>query len=265
VIACRPQVGWFEAHSENYFAAGGCQPAYLEKVRANYPLALHGVGLSLGSWEPLDAAHVAQLSRLITRYEPCIVSEHLSWGALGGRHTNDLLPLPYTEESLAHVTTKLRELQDRLGRQVLIENLSSYLEFGGSTMTEWDFLAALARDTNCGLLLDINNAYVNQCNHGSSARCFIESLPPQIVGEMHLAGHTINRIGDREFRIDTHGTQVCDEVWELYGLAARRFPSAPTLIEWDTDIPALEVLVAEAARADEVADAARRRPDAATA
>jgi hypothetical protein len=261
-IARRPRVGWFEAHGENYFAPGGSQPASLESIRAHYPVALHGVGLSLGSADPLDLGHVAQLARLIRRFEPFIVSEHLSWGSLGGLHSNDLLPLPYTEESLRHVAARVRELQDRLGRQVLIENLSSYLQFSGSTLTEWEFLVALAADTGCGLLFDVNNAYVNQCNHGSSAESFIAALPPGIVGEMHLAGHAINRIGGREIRIDTHGTPVCDEVWRLYGLAARRFPHAPTLIEWDTDIPTLEVLVAEAARADVVARDARGRPDA---
>ncbi len=264
VIARRPCVGWFEAHSENYFAPGGAQPAALESIRAHYPVALHGVGLSLGSADPLDLGHVTQLARLIRRFEPFIVSEHLSWGALGGLHSNDLLPLPYTEESLHHVAARVRELQDRLGRQVLVENLSSYLEFSGSTLTEWEFLAALAAESGCGLLFDVNNAYVNQCNHGSSAERFIEALPPAIVGEMHLAGHTVNRVDGREIRIDTHGTPVCDEVWRLYGLAARRFPQAPTLIEWDTDIPALEVLAAEAAHADAVARVARGRPDANT-
>ncbi|MFO1426449.1 MAG: DUF692 domain-containing protein [Steroidobacteraceae bacterium] len=250
ILATRPRVGWFEAHPENYFAAGGAAPACLERVRADYPLSLHGVGLSLGSCEPLDLAHVAELARLVRRFEPFVVSEHLSWGAAAGRHGNDLLPLPYTEEALQHVAGRVRELQERLGRQVLIENLSSYLEFGESTLTEWDFLAALVAESGCGLLFDVNNAYVNQCNHGGSAERFIDALPQHAVGELHLAGHSINRIAGREIRIDTHGSQVCEEVWALFRQAVRRFPRAPALIEWDTDIPALEVLVAEAGRAD---------------
>ena len=252
LLATRPRVGWLEAHAENYFAPGGAQPAILEKLRAEYPVALHGVGLGLGSAGPLDLVHVAQLRRLVERYQPLFVSEHLCWGRVAGSHLNDLLPLPYTEEALVHVAARVDELQQRLGRQVLIENLSSYLQFGASTLTEWEFLAALVQRSGCGLLLDVNNVYVSARNHGFDPRQFLAALPVAAVGEIHLAGHDVEPCGARELLIDTHGREVCDEVWTLYRAALQRFGPVPTLIEWDTDLPALEVLVAEAARADAV-------------
>jgi uncharacterized protein (UPF0276 family) len=257
LLASRPAVGWLEAHSENYFAEGGAQPAVLERLRADYPLSLHGVGLALGSVDPHDATHLAQLRRMISRFAPALVSEHLCWGAIGGLHLNDLLPLPYTEEALRHVASRVAELQQRLGRQVLIENVSSYLQFTDSTLAEWDFLAALVTETGCGLLLDVNNVYVSACNHGFDPRVFIGALPAAAIGEIHLAGHDVEQVDGREMRIDTHAHAVCDEVWSLYRFALERFGPVPTLIEWDTDIPALEVLVAEAARADAVARAVR--------
>jgi uncharacterized protein (UPF0276 family) len=253
LLASLPAVGWLEAHSENYFPLGGAQPAVLERLRADYPLALHGVGLGLGSVDALDAAHVATLRRMIARFEPALVSEHLCWGAVGGSHLNDLLPLPYTEEALRHVASRVDELQQRLGRQVLVENVSSYLQFASSTLTEWDFLAALVAATGCGLLLDVNNVYVSGCNHGFDPRAFIAALPVAAIGEIHLAGHDLALAGGREIRIDTHAHPVCDEVWALYRFAIERLGPVPTLVEWDTDLPALEVLVAEAARADAVA------------
>ncbi len=251
--ATRPAVGWLEAHSENYFPEGGAQPAILERLRADYPLSLHGVGLSLGSADPLDLAHVATLQRMISRFEPALVSEHLCWGSIGGRHLNDLLPLPYSEEALRLVVARVAELQQRLGRQVLIENVSSYLQFAGSTLAEWEFLAELVAASGCGLLLDVNNVYVNARNHGFDARTYIDALPAAAIGEIHLAGHDLKRIGDHEIRIDTHGHPVCDEVWALYRHAIATLGPVPTLVEWDTDIPPLEVLVAEAARADAAA------------
>ena len=257
MLAQRPAVGWFEAHSENYFAAGGALPQVLEQVRRDYPLALHGVGLSLGSAAPLDRQHVGHLRRLIDRFEPTLVSEHLSWGALGERHSNDLLPLPYTEESLQHVCDRVDELQQRLARRVLIENLSSYLVFRQSTIPEWDFLAALVQRSGCGLLLDVNNIYVNACNHGFDPLDFIAAIPKGTVDEIHLAGHSVVDAGaGAQLRIDTHGSPVCDEVWSLYAAALRRFGAVPTLIEWDTDIPELAELIAEAQRADAIAQEA---------
>ena len=262
LLSVRPPVGWLEAHAENYFPAGGAQPAILERLRADYPLSLHAVGLGLGSVEPLDLAHVAQLRRLVARFQPALVSEHLCWGRVEGSHLNDLLPLPYTEEALALVTARVRELQDRLGRQVLIENLSTYLQFTDSTLAEWEFLAALVRDSGCGLLLDVNNVYVSACNHGFDARHFIDALPADAIGEIHLAGHDVEPFAGGELRVDTHGREVCAEVWELYEYTLGRVGAVPTLIEWDTNLPALERLVAEAARAD--AAAARVRGAATT-
>jgi len=252
LLSVRPPVGWLEAHAENYFPAGGAQPAILERLRADYPLSLHAVGLGLGSVEPLDLAHVAQLRRLVARFQPALVSEHLCWGRVEGSHLNDLLPLPYTEEALALVTARVRELQDRLGRQVLIENLSTYLQFTDSTLAEWEFLAALVRDSGCGLLLDVNNVYVSARNHGFDPLRFIAALPVDAVREIHLAGHDVERFGARELRIDTHDRAVCDEVWALYRVALTRFGAVPTLVEWDAALPPLEVLLAEAARADAI-------------
>lgn len=255
-LAASPAVGWVEAHAENYFALGGAQPWYLEQIRNRYPIALHGVGLSLGSADPLDALHLAHWRRLIERFEPAIISEHLCWSSAGGLHSNDLLPLPYTRAALKHLVSRVQQAQETCGRQILIENVSSYLEFESSDMTEWDFLAELARRSGCGILLDVNNIYVSACNHGFDAHRYIDAVPAAAIGEIHLAGHSINRAGNREIRIDTHSTAVCDEVWALYEYTIRRNGYRPTLIEWDTDIPALTVLAAEAALADRHASAA---------
>lgn len=253
ILAQRPAVGWLEAHSENYFADGGSQREILGRIRELYPLSLHGVGLSLGSTDPLDPGHLGRLKRLVRDFEPMRVSEHLSWGSIDGTYLNDLLPLPYTEEALWHVVGRVSQLQDLLGRQLLIENVSSYLQFSCSRFTEWEFIAALACESGCAILLDVNNVYVSSVNHGFDARDYLEALPTTIVREIHLAGHAANRVGQREILIDNHGAEVCAAVWSLYGLALERFGAVPTLIEWDTDIPPLDVLVAEAHRADCIA------------
>jgi uncharacterized protein (UPF0276 family) len=255
LLAERPDVGWLEAHSENYFADGGAQLEYLERLREMYPLSLHGVGLSLGSTDSLDRDHVRRLKRLVDRIDPLFVSEHVCWGSAGGVHLNDLLPLPYTAEALQHLARRVFELQDQLGRQVLLENVSSYLQYNCSEFSEPEFLAALARESQCGLLLDINNVYVSSRNHGFDPVAFIDELPVAAVREIHLAGHSINRHGDREILIDTHSTHVCEDVWSLYSHAIARLGPVPTLIEWDTEIPELHVLVAEARRADDGAEA----------
>jgi len=251
LLAERPAVGWLEAHSENYFADGGAQLEYLTKLRELYPLSLHGVGLSLGSADELNSDHLWRLKRLVTRFEPGLVSEHVCWGAVGGVHLNDLLPLPYSAEALRHLVNRVSQLQDVLGRQVLLENVSSYLQYTSSEMTEWEFLAALADESGCGLLLDVNNVYVSARNHGFDPREFITRIPAGLVGEIHLAGHSVNRYGAREILIDTHSTHVCTAVWELYEFAVARCGPVPTLIEWDTEIPALCVLVAEARAAED--------------
>jgi uncharacterized protein len=252
ILERRPPIGWVEAHSENYFATGGSQPWYLERIRALYPLSLHGVGLSLGSVDALDAEHLANLKRIVDRFEPTLVSEHLSWGSHGGQAFNDLLPMPYTEEALRHMVERVDEVQVYLGRPILVENVSTYLEFKCSEMPEWEFLAALAGETGCGLLLDVNNVYVTACNHHSDPYQFLASLPKAAVAEIHLAGHTRSRRQGRDLLIDTHSGPVCEAVWDLYVAALARFPHTPTLIEWDTDVPDLDVLVTEAYRADTV-------------
>lgn len=252
-VACeRPDVGWLEAHSENYFGEGGAALRSLERARADYPISLHGVGLSLGSTDPLDRGHLAQLKRLVDRIEPALVSEHISWGAAGGRHLNDLLPLPCTEEALRHLRQRIGVVQDVLGREILVENVSSYLQYRTGDMPEWEFIAAVAAESGAGLLLDINNVYVNARNLGFDPRSYLDRVPRSAVREIHLAGHERCHIAGREILIDTHGDRVCDDVWRLYAAAVERFGPLPTLIEWDTDVPALDVLVDEARRADRV-------------
>jgi uncharacterized protein len=246
LLARRPPVGWVEAHSENFFARGGVPRDVLNEVRTLYPLSLHGVGLSIGSTDPLDPRHLGALARLVRDFDPMLVSEHLSWGSVDGRFMNALLPLPYTEEALRHTAARVRTVQDVLGRQILIENVSSYLQFTASEMPEWEFLVALAAESGCAILLDLNNVYVNAMNHSFDPYEYLDFMPPAAVREIHLAGHAVNRIGTRDVLMDTHGTPVCEVVWELYGRALERFGPVPTLIEWDTDLPALDVLVAEA-------------------
>ncbi len=253
ILRCRPDVGWFEAHTENYFAAGGAQRDYLTRVAAAYPLSLHGVGLSIGSTDPLSRRHLLQIRRLVDEFRPMLVSEHLSWSSVGQRFTNDLLPLPYTEEALRHMVARVGAVQDALGRRILIENVSSYLQFTDSAIPEWEFLGQLAAESGCGILLDVNNVYVNARNHGFDADEYLRSLPESAVMEMHLAGHSTRSIGNRQILVDTHDAHVCGPVWKLYESAVRRFGNVPTLIEWDANIPPLEVLVSEAHRADRLA------------
>jgi uncharacterized protein len=245
-------LGWLEAHSENYFGEASPALEALMRARAHYPASLHGVGLSIGSTDPLSANHLRALRELIARVEPALVSEHLCWSSVGGRFTNDLLPLPYTSEALQHMILRVGQVQDALGRQILIENVSSYLRFAHEDLTEWDFLAALASGSGCGVLLDVNNVYVNSCNHGFDPLVFLNAIPLASVREIHLAGHSTRVIDGRQVLIDTHNAPVAAPVWELYREALRRFGAVPTLIEWDADLPPLEVLQGEAEKADEV-------------
>jgi uncharacterized protein len=251
VLAQRPDVPFFEVHSENYFLDGGSALASLARIRADYPLSLHGVGMSLGSADSLDRLHVEKLRTLIARIEPALVSEHLCWSGVAGRHLNDLLPLPYTDEALALASARVSELQERLGRAVAIENISSYLTFADSTIPEWEFVAALARRTGCKLLLDVNNIYVNATNHGFDADTYVAAIPADAVAEIHLAGFE----DANGCLIDTHGTPVAPDVWALYGRTIERLGPRPTLIEWDTDIPAFAVLQREAATAQRILEA----------
>lgn len=252
VLADSPRVAWFEAHSENYFAEGGPHIDCLERIREQYPLSLHGVGLSLGSTDPLNPDHLERLRRTVQRFRPALISEHLSWSSVGGVFANDLLPLPYTEEALRHVSARISIVQDVLGRQILIENVSSYLEFQCSRIAEWDFLAAVAAESDCGILLDVNNVYVAAHNHGYDCARYLNAIPRSAVQELHLAGHTAVSLGGRELLIDTHSAPVSDAVWALYRTALLRFGPVPTLIEWDAQIPALGTLVAEADKANAV-------------
>ncbi|HET7203749.1 MAG TPA: DUF692 domain-containing protein [Steroidobacteraceae bacterium] len=245
-----PDVGWLEAHTENYFHDGGPAVRALERIRASYPLSLHGVGLGLGSADPLDREHLRRVRDAVRRFEPELVSEHACWTHVDGEHFNDLLPLPYTEEAAEHLAARVRELQDFLGRQVLVENLSSYVAFGQSRLSEGQFLAAVVERAGCGLLLDVNNAYVNAHNLGLDLDAFFAEVPAHAVREIHLAGHTRRRIGRDELLIDDHGSAVCPAVWDLYERALHRFGPVPTLIEWDNDVPALETLVDEAYKAE---------------
>lgn len=263
VLEEKPRVAWFEVHSENYFG-GGTPLRYLDTIRHDYPVSLHGVGLSLGSAEGLDERHLARLRRLMERIEPGLVSEHLAWNAVDGTHFADLLPLPLTEETLSVVGRNIEVTQDFLGRQILLENPSSYLRYRHSSIPEWQFMAEIAERTGCGILCDVNNIFVSACNHGFDARHYLRSLPAEHIGEIHLAGHRMRSFDDgRSIRIDDHGSRVCDEVWQLYAFATERFGQVPTLIEWDTDVPALSVLTEEAAKAQAIMDAQLRHARAA--
>ncbi len=255
VLESRPAIGWFEVHSENYFGEGGRPLDYLERIRADYPMSLHGVGLSLGSTDPLNTRHLDRLKGLIDRFQPELVSEHLSWSSIGGRYLNDLLPLPYTQEALAHVADRIAAVQDHLRRPILIENVSSYLEYVESSIPEWEFLANVARRAGCGILLDVNNLYVSASNHDLDVHRYLRGIPVDSVSEFHLAGFTVKRFEGGEILIDTHNRRVADEVWQLYRQAVERFGVKPTLIEWDTDLPALEVLLGEAEKADRILEA----------
>lgn len=251
VLERRPDVAWFEVHSENYMG-GNSALACLEAVRRDYPLSLHGVGLSLGSADELDAAHLARAYELVSRIEPGLVSEHLAWSVTGGTYLADLLPLPLTGEALDVVCRHVEEVQAVLKRQILVENPSTYLRYTHSTIPEWEFLSAVAARTGCGILCDLNNIHVSAHNHGFDASAYLASLPAAAIGEFHLAGHARRELsGGRAILIDVHGSRVCPEVWALYSEALSRFGPRPTLIEWDTDIPPLDVLLDEAALASE--------------
>lgn len=253
VLATRPQAAWFEVHPEN-FMANETALDELEQVRACYPLSLHAVGLSLGSAAGVDAGHLGRLRQLRRRLEPGLVSDHLSWSIHGGQYLPDLLPLPYSEEALGVVCRNVEQVQEGLGMSILVENPSTYLRFAASVIPEPEFLAAVARRTGCGVLFDVNNVYVSACNQHSDASAVLSdwcgALDPASVGEIHLAGHAVVQAATgEELRIDDHGDRVCVAVWALYAQALQYFGGRPTLIEWDTRLPAFEVLQDEAAHA----------------
>ncbi len=246
ILRADTPLSWVEVHAENWMAEAGPIAQRLAQIRARFDLSLHGVGLSLGSADGLDQAHLQRLKSLVDRCNPIMVSEHLSWGAIGGLHSNDLLPLPYDLPTARMLAEHIDTVQQVLGRSILVENLSSYCTFDCSTMPEWEFLNEVISRADCGLLLDINNVYVNACNHGFDAAVFMGAMPWERVGEVHLAGyeHSENVL------IDTHGRAVQAPVWALFDRFRRRLPGrARVLIEWDQDLPAFEVLLAEAATA----------------
>ena len=251
-----PAVGWLEVHSENYFERHSKGFEVLAELAAHYPVSLHGVGMSLGSADSLDPAHLRQLVALVAAISPVRVSEHLSWGSIGGRYFNDLLPMPYTHEALSHMTDKVERVQQALGRQLLIENPSSYLQLPGE-MGEAEFLAELAQRSGCGILLDLNNLHVSSVNHGLDCADYLAAIDLETVGEIHLAGFTDKVLPQGHLYIDTHSTPVAPPVWELYRQVCQQ-RAIPTLIEWDQDIPPLPVLLGEAGRADAILGAARR-------
>jgi uncharacterized protein len=250
IAATRPELAFLEVHAENYMAEMPALDRLLE-LRRDYPVSLHGVALSLGSAEELDCSHLARLKALIERVEPMLVSEHLAWSAIGGAYLNDLLPLPYTETSLELFCRHVEEAQEALGRRLLIENPSSYLRYRHSTIPEAEFITEVASRTGCGILCDVNNIYVSARNFGFDPITYLETLPIEVIGEIHLAGH--HTAEDADILIDDHGSRVAQPVWELHAAALRRFGPVPTLIEWDTDLPALEVLLDEAHHAEELA------------
>jgi hypothetical protein len=253
ILGERPDLGWFEVHAENYMGAGGPPHHYLEAIRRDYPLSLHGVGLSLGAAGPLDEAHLARLKAFCERYEPGLVSEHLAWSSHGGTFFNDLLPLPYTRAAVQRVSAHVARLQEALGRRILLENPSTYVAFESGEMSEIDFLAEVAARSGCGLLLDVNNVAVSASNQGFAPEDYLDAFPLQAVGEIHLAGHARDRDeAGALLLIDAHDRAVDDRVWALYARVIARGGLKPTLIEWDNDVPAWPVLFAEARIAERV-------------
>jgi len=249
LLETMPAVGFLEVHAENHMG-GGRRVEVLQAARQVYPISIHGVGLSLGSAEPIDDDHLDRLARLVDEVEPMLVSEHVAWCRQDGVYLNDLLPLPYTEEALDILVRNIDRAQHRLKRPILMENPSTYLEFAHSVIPEGEFLAEMARRSGCKLLLDVNNLYVNERNHGQPARTAMAMIDPDSVREIHLAGHHVVDLGDTTLLIDDHGSHVAEPVWALYAEAVTGFPAAVSLIEWDSKIPPLDVLVAEATEAD---------------
>jgi uncharacterized protein (UPF0276 family) len=253
ILASAPDLGFFEVHAENYMVDGGPFHHYLTRIRENYCLSIHGVGLSIGSESPLDDEHLNRLARLLDRYQPESFSEHLAWASHGEVFLNDLLPVPYNAATLARVCMHVDQVQNRLKRRMLLENPATYLEFASSTLSETEFIADVVKQTGCGLLLDVNNVYVACVNHHRDPRAYIEALPLDAVGQIHLAGFArdTDAAGD-PLLIDSHGAPVAQAVWDLYAFALERLGPTPTLIERDNDIPSFPVLLAEAHQAEAI-------------
>jgi len=248
ILETKPNVPWFELLSDNYMSEGGLPLHKVDKIREQYPVTLHGVGMSLASADPLNLDYLNRLKRLADRLEPAYVSDHVAWVSASGNYTHDLLPFPYTEFTQQHVSDRISQAQDILGRKLLVENPSSYLEFQATEMTEWEFISGLCKKTDCNLLVDINNIYVSAVNHGFDPYEYLEALPQDRVKEIHLAGYEKME----GYLFDTHGSPVHPPVWKLYQAALRRFGSVPTLLEWDTDIPDFTTLRVEASKAEKL-------------
>lgn len=245
ILDTHPPLGWLEVHTENYFSKGGQTLYLLDKIREIYPLSLHGVGLSLGGVEPLDQAHLLKIKYLINRYTPALISEHLCWSHAQNQHFHDLLPLPYTEEALIQVGERIDKVQDILQTPIIIENIARYVEFSHSTLHEADFMRALVEKTGCGILLDVNNLYLNAVNHGLDPQVFLNTLPVDSVKEIHLAGFTEKQMNGQRLLLDTHNHVVDSAVWALFEQALTRFGQVPSLLEWDSDLPELSILLEE--------------------
>ena len=257
VLEDRPDVDWFEIVSENYLVDGGKPLYFLDRIREHYPMVMHGVSLSIGGSDPLDSDYLAALKRLALRVEPDWISDHLCWTGIDGRNLHDLLPLPYTEEAIAHVAGRVGRVQDCLGRQILLENVSSYVTYTDSRVSEWEFLSAVAERADCHILLDVNNVWVSAHNHGFDPLAYLDGVPPGRVRQIHLAGHSYNG----SLIVDTHDHPVPDPVWALYAEAIARLGPVSTMIERDDDIPPLDALLAELAQARALTESAgRRRP-----
>jgi len=254
VLSAPTRVSWFEVISENFMVDGGRPLDVLTRVRRDYPVVLHGVSLNVGSTDPLNLGYLDRLRTLAERVEPAWVSDHLCWTGVGGRNAHDLLPLPYTEEALDHVVERVSRVQDRLSRRIAVENVSSYLTYADSAMSEWDFLAAVAERADCGILLDINNIFVSAFNHRFDAGRYLDAIPVDRVWQFHLAGHS----DQGDYLLDTHDHPVRDEVWDLYRHAVDRFGDVATLVEWDGNIPDWDRLEAESLRAGAIQDEALR-------
>ncbi len=248
VLEQRPEVDWFEVLTENFMVEGGKPRHYLHRIREHYPLVMHGVSLSIGSTEPLDTTYLKALGQLAREVEPAWISDHLCFTSASGINSHDLLPLPYTDEAIGHIAKRIDQVQNTLGRQILIENLSSYLSYNHSQMSEWEFLSAVASEADCLLLIDINNIYVSACNHQFDPMQYLDGLPAKRIQQFHLAGHTIQG----ECLIDTHDQPVCQDVWQLYQQCVERFGSISTMIERDDHIPELNVLLDELDQARQI-------------
>lgn len=248
----KPGVAWLEVHSENYFGEGGKALHILEKIRRDYPISLHGVSMSLGSADELNWQHLKKLRDLIAYINPCLISDHLCWSSIDGQYMHDLLPLPYTEEALIHIISRIQQVQEYLNRQILIENISSYVQYNHSSIPEPDFLTEVAIKSGCGIVLDINNIYVNATNFGWNAEKYISAIPAHLVQEIHLAGFTTSIIKEKEVLIDSHNRPIVPAVWNLYRQTIQQIGRKPTIIEWDSDFPSLDALCLEAYRAEKI-------------